>query len=76
MSNHGGKPPIPRNGHERGEGQGREVIMGASPHTPLLGIINGIVREWILCGWQRMEEHLLSGKPAISAAHTNSMDRK
>ena len=46
------------------KGQGPFLIMGAGPHTPLLGMINGIVREWILCGGQRMGEHALSDKLA------------
>ena len=36
--------------------------MGASPHTPLLGMINGVVRGWILCGRQRLCEHVLTDK--------------
>ena len=39
-----------------------------APIPPLLGIINGIVREWILCGGQSPCEHLLSGKLTISGA--------
>ena len=42
--------------------------MGASPHTPLLGMINGVVRGWILCGRQRLCEHVLTGKTIASIA--------
>ncbi len=64
----GASPPIPRNGHERGEGQGREVIMGASPHTPLLSYYIGIVREEGLCSRQEMCEHLLPDRLTFSGA--------
>ena len=39
-----------------------------APIPPLLGIINGIVREWILCGGQSPCEHLLSGRLTDSGA--------
>ena len=42
------------------------------PHTPLLGMINGVVRGWILCGEQRLCEHLLPDKPASSTVCGNS----
>lgn len=45
--------------------------MGASPHTPSLGIINGIVREESACGGQRLCEHVFSGKLASGAACKN-----
>ena len=36
--------------------------MGARPHTPSTGIINGAMRGWILCGGQSLCEHVLSDK--------------
>ena len=41
------------------------------PHTPLLGMINGVVRGWILCGGQNLCEHVLTDKLTASAAYKN-----